>query len=118
MPKLIECPVTAKEALALITGHPGHELNFARQSTAGAVHVLRPWVNEGMSSDPDRLQTSGLFIPAGILGWSMCGIRLILHSVRGYRVSNFRDEDLCARCHELLGDQAVRCFGPERPEMI
>lgn len=116
--KLIECPVSAEQAVATIKAHPSYSLDFARRSTAGRVHVLRPWRNDGMRSHPDELTCQGLWIPAGILGWSLCGQRLVLHSQIGYRVSTFKDDDLCWTCHELLGDQAVRCFEHDRPEEL
>lgn len=112
--KLIECPVSAEQAVATIRDDQGYRLEFARQRAGGRVHVLRPWAEDGMGAG--QLRTSGLYIAAGsIYGWSLCGIRLVLNPQRGYRVARFADEDLCAKCHEILRDQAVRCFEHDRP---
>lgn len=91
----------------------GDELEFARNTRTGQVHVIATPYEEDAGTEP------GQFIQALLSRTPMmCGARLFLGWDDGdeaVRVSAFADDDLCVPCVQALGDQAPRAFAHPRP---
>jgi hypothetical protein len=75
------------------------------------VHVLRWWSEEGYADTPlaelgpHQIRDNALYIPAGLLGWAMCGPCLDLSiSCEARPTEDPIDDLLCPKCLDLLGD--------------
>lgn len=90
----------------------GDELEFARNSRTGGVHVIATPYDE--DDVPGTDAGPGEFVQALLYRTPMmCGTRLFLGWDAGdeaFRVSTFSDDDLCKSCVRALGDQAPRAF--------
>lgn len=88
------------------------QLAFATTAKAGAlVHVLRFWPEDHVPDGTPLaelgthdIRADTLIFPAGVLGWSLCGLRLNLSTpVLPEYALGFPDEALCGRCLDRLG---------------
>jgi hypothetical protein len=107
-------------ALTLIAARIPNRLSFAVVSPVpdAAVHVLRVWPEDGVDPNTEltelsdhEVRTDILMIPAGVLSWSLCGLRFTIGgAARSGGIIDFDDSRLCARCLELLGNDSIQVF--------
>jgi hypothetical protein len=105
---------------ALLAADSGLELQFVRHRKSGTVHVITP-------DDPDEIGEEYRFdeIPADLALAFACGdtpticgflAHINIGETGDVKVSHFDDDDLCHRCHRVLGpDHQHRAFEHPRP---
>jgi hypothetical protein len=93
----------------------GARLEFTRNNKTGTVHVmphgLESWPSgfRGMNVAADAEK----YVNALVMPRMLCGARAWPSHTRsdlGMVVTDFSDDDLCARCVRALGDQSWRAF--------
>lgn len=93
------------------------QLEFARNTKTGAVHILcygpdRLWMPALTREDPKAAAILGLVSsPCRML----CGAKLFVSAMEGHQAvwasgEDFPDDDLCYPCVRALGDQQWRAF--------